>query len=314
MNMYSLTMFKSQYDNKTHKILEFAEWKQFRDLLWSLSTCPLESKRQAQLISPARYVEGTTRSNRSVTHWGKWACVDVDDIEATKENIRLQLSNILGDTYHLCYSTASCTTDKVKFRIVFRLSRNVNADEVKGFWFALNKHLKDMGDAQTKDMSRMYFIPATYNGADNWIYEEGESDLDVDLIMREYPYTAKTGNSFLDSLPDEIREQVIQHRMGQMDNTNVSWTNYHDCPFFPKRMAMEYKMISGTGWYALMFKIMVSTACNAVKNKYPITQNQLVEMCKQLDAETGGWYESRPLDVEAERALKFAYSNSYIGG
>ena len=178
---------------------------------------------------------------------------------------------------------------------------------------ALNMHLNELVDAQTKDMSRMFYIPAQYENADNWIYESGTDDMDVDALMREHPYTVKTGNSFLDSLPDAIREQVIEHRMGQMDNTNVSWTSYHDCPFFPKRMATEYKMISSTGWYALMYKIMVATACNAVKNKYPITQNQMVEMCKQLDGETGGWYESRPLYTEAERALKFAYSNSYTG-
>ena len=310
--MFALTLFRSRYDNKTEKVMEFHSWDKFRDLLFDLSKKP-NTKSKASLISPAQYEEGTTRSNRSVTHWGKWACVDIDDVDMTREEVAALLKTILGDTYHLCYSTASCSVEKVKFRAVFRLNRNVDADEVKGFWHALNTHLNELVDAQTKDMSRMFYIPAQYENADNWIYESGTDDMDVDALMREHPYTVKTGNSFLDSLPDSIREQVIEHRMGQMDNTNVSWTSYHDCPFFPKRMATEYKMISSTGWYSLMYKIMVATACNAVKNKYPITQNQIVEMCKQLDGETGGWYESRPLYTEAERALKFAYSNSYTG-
>ena len=310
--MYALTMFSSRYDNTTNKVMMFQSWGKFRDLLLNLSAIP-NTKSKAPLISPAQYEAGTTRSNRSVTHWGKWACVDIDDVDMSREEVAALMKKILGDTYHLCYSTASCSVEKVKFRAVFKLNRNVDADEVTGFWFALNKHMNELVDAQTKDMSRMFYIPAQYENADNWIYESGTEDLNVDTLMREHPYTVKTGNSFLDSLPDAIREQVLEHRASQMDNTNVSWTSYHNCPFFPQRLAVEYRMITSSGWYALMYKMMVATACNAVKNKYPISEDQIVQMCKQLDAETGGWYDSRPLHTEAARALKFAYSNSYTG-
>ena len=54
---------------------------------------------------------------------------------------------------------------------------------------------------------------------------------------------------------------------------------------------------------------MVATASNAVRNKYPITAQEIADMCRQFDIETGNWYENRPLEKEADRALEFVYKN-----
>ena len=55
---------------------------------------------------------------------------------------------------------------------------------------------------------------------------------------------------------------------------------------------------------------MVSIAGNAVRNKYPITVQEIASMCEGIDAETGNWYQNRPLNKEAERAIEFVYSNN----
>jgi hypothetical protein len=90
----------------------------------------------------------------------------------------------------------------------------------------------------------------------------------------------------------------------------VSWSNYKDCPFFPKRLAIEYQSLTETGWYHKMYQIMVATAGNAIKNGYPITSKQIADLCRQLDTDTGNWYTNRPLDVEADRAVEYAYRNN----
>ena len=58
---------------------------------------------------------------------------------------------------------------------------------------------------------------------------------------------------------------------------------------------------------------MTAVACNAVKAKYPITSQQIALLCKQLDAETGGWYDNRPLEREANSAIQYAYANAWDG-
>jgi hypothetical protein len=59
-----------------------------------------------------------------------------------------------------------------------------------------------------------------------------------------------------------------------------------------------------------MYQIMVALASNALKNKYPITAQEIAQLCRELDMETGNWYENRPLEIEADRALEYAYRNA----
>ena len=305
--MYSLTIFKNAFDNQTHRTMDFPDWESFVRLLKQMSTAPLAGKSSAQLISPAVYEMGTTRANKNVTEWGHWACVDIDEgIESVDE-----ILTRFADTRCVVYSTASCTSEKIKLRVVFDLSRRVQADEIRKFWYALNKWCGDLGDAQTKDSSRMYYIPASYAGAYNFIHDlAGNGPLDVDQLIRDYPYQERTGNSFLDSLPEGVRESVIEHRKNSLTNTNVRWAGYADCPFLPNKMIDTYKGISETGWYSYMYRIMVAIACNAIRDGYPITANEIAQMCQQLDRDTGNWYENRPLTKEANGALKWAFANT----
>ena len=54
---------------------------------------------------------------------------------------------------------------------------------------------------------------------------------------------------------------------------------------------------------------MVATASKAIQREYPITAMEISEMCKAFDADNGNWYQSRPIDKEADRAIEYAYKN-----
>ena len=287
--------------------MDFDSWSDFVDLLRGLSGQHKESKRDAELISPAIYELGTTRSNRNVVEWGKWAAVDVDDYTGSIDDIldRFKLHNTV------VYSTASSTTEQPKFRIVFDLDRRVDNEELRHFWYAINKFLDEIGDPQAKDSSRMYYIPGAYKNSYSFFHTTSGDPLVVDRLLRTYPYATPTGNSFLDKLPEEMKDKVLEHRKSSLSNTNITWSGYSDCPFFPNSMAIEYKSIAGEGWYRQMFKIMIAVASNAVRRGYPITASQIAMMCKELDQETGNWYENRPLEREAQSALSWAYANCY---
>lgn len=68
---YSLTIFKNTFDNQTHRVQEFDSWSGFEDLLYSLSEQKGEKggSNSSPLISPARYLPDTTRSNKNVDYW-----------------------------------------------------------------------------------------------------------------------------------------------------------------------------------------------------------------------------------------------------
>ena len=310
--MYSITIFKNTFDNKTHRTMEFASWSKFKKFLVNVSKEPgvKGGNNSSALLSPALYIKDSTRSNRNVDGWSRWCAVDVDDFDIFTGELHHNLQTICGGYNFVCYSTASSTPVQPKFRLVFPLTRELDKEEIPHFWYAFNKHLKDIGDKQTKDLSRMYYVPAQYPDACNFIFDNEGDDVDPDYIMSQWSYKPSTGNSFLDRLPPEMAQAVIEHRKSSMNNdSGIVWTDYRNCPFFPKQLSIEYMSITGTGWYHKMYQIMVATAGNAIKRGYPITAQQVAELCRQLDNDNGMWYDNRPLEVEADRAVEYAYKN-----
>ena len=310
----SISHFKNIWDNKPSQ-LDFSDWNQFEKFLCLLSQRKLKGKKDAELISPATYVDNTTRANRNVLGWIGWTAVDVDSAEINND-IKIFVKNIVKDKKFICYSTASSTLENPKFRLVFELSRDVDPDEIRHFWFALQSDLGDLGDKQCKDYSRMYYTPGYYTNAYNFYFTSGSNhghSIDVDELLVKYPYVQKkASNNFFDRLPEEIQKQVIDHRKSKMEATGFTWSSYHDCPFVNKKLIQEYKSIAytdNTGRYAMIYKIMVSIALTAIKREYPISTNEIVTLIRQLDMDTANRYVERPLDVEADRALEYAYRN-----
>jgi len=320
--MYSLTVFKAPrwweeqqrfvYDNKTHRRIDFDSWDKFVEFLSKLSERKLNGKQDAELISPAVFEAGTTRRNDNVVAWAGWAAVDVDDL-VIEGNLEDVLRDRFGHWDYVVYSTASSTIDHPKFRIAFNIGQQVENSKLRHFWYALNQELDSIGDEQTKDLARMYYVPANYSGANNFFYVNHGDAIDLDYILARWPYDDKRdAKSFMDRLPTAWREQIVEYRKGKLDNTSYVWTGYSDCPFWPKGLAIEYMTISSTGWYRQMYRIMIAVAGKAVEKGYPITASQIVELCMQFDRETGNWYENRPMEVEANNALEYAYKNGVI--
>ena len=314
--MYSLTLFNSLFDNKTDKQAHLKTWDEFEGMLYTLSKKPgykakkYENKKSSPLVSPAIYAENTTRSNKNVLYWGSWAAVDVDE-HIFQGNLEDELKLRFGAWYYVCYSTASSTIEKPKFRLVFPLTENIPAEKIRHFWYALNTELNSIGDRQTKDLSRMYYIPAVYPNANNFIFTNRGYFIDPNTIMANHNFvdTVVQGNSFFDRLPEDLQKKVIDHRKNQINNTSYTWKSYRDCPFINRKLVSEYNTISETGWYAKMYQLMVSIAMNAIKKNYPITALEVAELCGELDRDNGNWYENRPLKLESERAIEYAYRN-----
>ena len=133
--------------------------------------------------------------------------------------------------------------------------------------------------------------------------------MDPNYLMDKHPYVVPNEN-FFDRLPEAIKKGLIEHRKGKLNNTNITWTNYSDCPFVNQKQIDEYKTISGTGWYAKMYQIMCTIAGNAMNRGYPITAKEVEYLCRELDADTGNWYLKRDMYKEAERAIEFIFRNN----
>ena len=286
--------------------MDYDSFDDFEKVLYRLANGEkYQKKTDAPLISPATYKTGTTRANANVTAWGGFGIVDVDDYEGSIENIHDKYSNYK----YVCYSTASSTKEHPKFRLVFPLTEQVPADKIKHFWHALNKEIGEIADAQTKDLSRMYYVPSKYKDAYNFIFTHDGELMDPKVLMEKHRYVVKS-DSFFDRLPEAIKKGLLEHKKNQLNNTNYSWTGFADCPFVNKKQVEDYKAITGGGWYLQMYKIMVSTAGNAMQRGYPITAREIAWICQDLDNQTGSWYGKRDMVKEAERAIEFCFRNT----
>tara|TARA_B100000131_G_C18096531_1_gene604258 strand:- start:265 stop:1128 length:864 start_codon:yes stop_codon:yes gene_type:complete len=286
--------------------MDYSSFEEFESVLYKLALDDkYPTKEQAPLMSPAVYEPNTKRANDNVTGWANWCALDIDNFKGTMEEIEESYSKYK----YICYSTASSTKENPKFRLVFPLTQFLEKDDIKHFWFALNKEIGDIADAQTKDLSRMYYIPNTYNGAYNFIFSHEGEIMDPARIMELHPYINKH-EGFFTRLPEAIQRGLIEHRKGRLTNTNYTWTGYDDCPFVNKTQIEEYKSITDTGWYAKLYQIMVSTAGNAMSKGYPITAKEIEYLCRQLDQDTGNWYLKRDIEKEAERAIEFVFKNN----
>jgi hypothetical protein len=305
--MYSLTLFKNIYDNDTSKRMDFDTWERLEKLLFTLSTQEGQKggSNSSPLISPAIYRSASTRANDNVLGWGSWCCVDIDEYDGTIDDVLEHLKSY----YYICYSTASSKEYHPKFRVVFPLTGVVGSDKIKAFWHAINALVLDVVDAQTKDLSRMYYVPAKYPDAYNFIFKNEGKHINPFDLMAKYPYVEATRKkNFLQTLPDAIQREVISYRRNQMENM-VTWTGYKDCSFFPKKLAQEYTgmaHIDGSGRYQKMYQIMVAIAGNASEAGYPITAQEIVDLCREFDIANTNLYEKRPMLKEAQNALEYA--------
>lgn len=282
--------------------MNYSSFEEFETVLYRLADSKKYLKKQdAPLISPAVYKPDTTRANDNVVAWGGFGILDVDDFKGEIKDIEKKY-----EAYkYICYSTASSSVDNPKFRLVFPLTKWVDTSEIKHFWYALNKEIGDIADAQTKDLSRMYYVPSSYKDSFNFIFSHDGDTMNPDELMAKHRYVVPQ-QSFYERLPEAIKKGLMEHRKSQLTNTNISWTGYKDCPFVNQKKVEDYKGLT-EGWYYSMYQLMVSIAGNAIGQGYPITAKEIEYLIRDLDSETGNWYLKRPIDKEAERAIEFVY-------
>ena len=314
-----MTVFESLYDVKTERRIRKNSWNEFVKFLQDLSRLSY-TKKTAPLISPAVYKDGTTRSNKNVSAWAGWAALDIDahpfdNIGAVK----WWMNQFHSEKTYLCYSTASSSQVKPKFRLVFPLTEWIDdSRKIQRFWMALNKEFAEIADQQTKDQSRMYFIPAQYTESDNnFFWSVKKNAINPDALIRKHNMESlqiNSGTSFLDMLPEKMREEIISYREQQLKSSGkrYNWTDYRDCPFVKEEPLRNYREIALTGQegrYRSLYNLMVSIAGAAIMREYAITAHEIKDLVLEIDSDVDSFYKNRKILPECERAIAFVYTN-----
>lgn len=125
-----------------------SSWDQLRELLTYHEENP--SKTDGALWSPVEYYPDTTRGNRNV-RFIEALVVDMDG-ESFREAR-------LDGLEWFAYSTYSHRDDDPHYHLVLPLAERVPAGLWRAVWQGLHERLNLVGDPQTKDPARLFYLP-----------------------------------------------------------------------------------------------------------------------------------------------------------
>jgi len=297
--------FNGFYSNTAQKC-EVVDWDEFVTIMRAMSNVegykPAmgEYKREQPLISPAIYEENIHRTNEAVVGWDM-IMLDIDDGIDSLERIKQHFKPF----NYIIYSTANCTLAKLKIRVCIPLNQHAPKKELHGLWYALNLWCSGILDAQTKDKSRMHYIPAMYinKGSDynhTFIVNDG-IDLDWSGLMAKYPAPPEKDKFKVVNPLRDLKRKVY---LGAKAKPTINIAD-KNCPFVYQNMIDDYRLTPAGGHHGAIYKFMVMCCYNAAKIDYPISTDELVDMAEQLDAIDGGFYDQKKLYGNAVDALNY---------
>ncbi len=269
------------------------------DALGVRASCPA--------ICPAEYGEGERRRKVNVLRWHFFACdIDNDDPEAMlSKDDAVALMQHWGLGYVIHSSTKS-RPHQHRYRLIFKLSRPIEAEEYDRVWASINLKFANIFDVKTRDPSRLFFVPAKWEGS-FWFFETGEGGgLDVDQVLVDHPVEIEVAKVY-EALPAPKLVQAV----GKVAEIRAkllgadTWADVTDpfrSPFVTERMRSKYQTaIKGGRFYSFM----VSVAGSALGKGYPITAEELETLALAMDRSIGGGRRTNSLH-EARRALSYA--------
>ena len=116
------------------------------------------------------------------------------------------------------YTTTSHSMEDPRVRGVFLLNREIELSEFDEFWYALNEFFGKTLDPQTKNINRIYYVPAKWN--DDALFERViGKELDVDALLCKFPYPYKGI-----AISSEIVKSKIDHIRSNLKPTGSSWS------------------------------------------------------------------------------------------
>jgi hypothetical protein len=152
---YAISFFKAPALTSTTPTLRTLSWDQLTTQFTRHERRPDKNGRG---FSPATYKPGTTRANINVLSVCAYVA-DLDHIDAADlQNVRHEME--ARGLAHVLYSTYNSEPDDLRVRMIIPFSAPTPASNWQDIWHRINRALfNGLNDPQTKDLSRMSFVP-----------------------------------------------------------------------------------------------------------------------------------------------------------
>lgn len=303
--MFRFSFFSGFFSNQAQKC-ELDAWETFCDIMKQISEVQgykPESDdyvNEHPLISPAIYSNDVTRCNKNVIGWD---CIMLD-IDNTNKTLK-EVQAYFEDYNYIIYSSASCTFDKLKIRVVIPLNKFAPSEVLSQIWYGCNEFCGSIVDKQTKDKSRMLYQPARYTNKGKeyrhiFIVNKGK-DLDWEKLITQYPSPPEADRFKKQNALSGLKRKIYLNSKSApiMDIRN------RDCPFVYNKMIEDYLLTPAGGHHSAIYVFMIRVCSMAQKIGYPLSIDELVHMAKQLDELDGSYYNDKKLYDSAQDAIEY---------
>ena len=291
----------------------------------------MSKKHRTPSISPAIYPEGVTRHKDHVTGWGGWMGLDVDNdgVLYTSMQDAAAIMDGVGTDY-LIYGTTKAKPDHHRFRVLFPVSRDLDANEIRTAWDAVIIHFAALGpDPLCKDSSRIYAAPMIWLPAkdgnetpfNDFEYRLEGDVLDIDAVMAQHPPQLIVSASITSPVSPQTDSPMGQTRaalqaMGQTSNAGrktskplPSGLSIFSSPVVTAGMINNYANAAKGAHHLGLYTFMCAVAGRAKAKGFIITEDDLIDYARQVDAvspiKTASSRWGSAIRAEARRALQF---------
>lgn len=149
VHKFGLSFFSGCKDNAPKGAL--LDWP---DFCLRFSKHAVRRQKDGPAWSPATFIPAQPRRNETVDMIS-FAVIDVDDGTPYAD-----VEKRFDGFSFLVHSSYSHSEEKAKYRVIFPLANAIPAKEWHGVWERINKMAGGCNDASTKDLARIYYMPA----------------------------------------------------------------------------------------------------------------------------------------------------------
>jgi hypothetical protein len=230
------------------------------------------------MISPAVYGEESTRKNANVECLGGWTAIDLDKGVVTFDEVITILDAVPVD--HVVHTTTKSVPTSERMRAILPLSRDVLPHEATAFWAGCFEFFGRINDIQTKDISRIYAVPAQWDGSTPRFAARFDGNLlDVDEMITHAPVVEPpTPVSVSKTQLSKIRAALAGHGKLNTDGQSI-----YDSRVVHSRFIETYLNLPKGDHHRGLYQFMAKIAERGFYLGLAVTPSQLADYARQLD-------------------------------
>lgn len=255
------------------------DWDGLVDTLIEYAEVTFENKKSAELIAPHKFKDNyRCKANAETSHW---LFLDIDDGDLDRDVERIVKIGIKA----LIYATPSHTFKSPRYRIVVPVHTQFPSELYKQAATGLDYAMGNIADSSKLGCDAWCFVPGRYECGDWFAPTEVNGDI---LTVAQWMALAPEDDYSENIVGNPIDwNEFISKQANPRVLSTISALN--EC-ILPKKLEEYARIMPGNGRTYGLFGLVLSTVQRAILKGYYPNEQEIAQLARDIDAETGGYH------------------------